>query len=163
MSKTGDAILDLLLIEVAGRRYALPLSSVRTIHRAVAVVPVPGAPAVIEGAICLRGQVVPVLDIRRRFGLPYRDVEPEDHLVIASAGGRLVAIRVDRAADLVSVGGDVVQDTASLSPHIELFAGVATLPDGVVFIHDLAAFLTEAERADVEAALTASDATVAVP
>ena len=160
---TADVALDLLLIEVAGQRYAVPLSCVRTIHRAVAAVPIPGAPAIIEGAINVRGRIVPLLNIRHRFGLPNRDVEPDDHLVIALAGDRMVALRVDRALDLVSVPGGHVRSAENLSPHVTLFAGVVTLPDGVVLIHDLAAFLTDAERADVDAALSACTATVSAP
>jgi purine-binding chemotaxis protein CheW len=163
MTKTADVALDLLLIEVAGQRYALPLASVRSIHRAVAAAPVPGAPTIIEGAINVRGQVVPVLNIRHRFGLPGRDVEPDDQLVMALAGDRVVALRVDRALELVSVRSCDVQGTGSLSPHVALFVGVVTLQDGVVLIHDLAAFLTDAERADVDAVLSVRAATAGAP
>lgn len=150
----NDALLELLIVEIAGQRCALLLASVRRLYRAVALAPVPSAPAIIEGAINVQGQAIPVLDFRRRLGLPRKEVAPDDHLVIATAGARLVAIRVDRALELVSVAPGVVQAAATLSPHIDGFAGVVALPDGVVLIHDLETFLTEAERAEIDAALS---------
>src|SRR5437870_13646015 len=89
--------LEILVFEVGGQRYGLPAAEVREILRAVAIVPLPRAPAIIEGIINIRGTVVPVLDLRTRFRLPAKPVEPADHLVVAWAGERLVAVRVDRA------------------------------------------------------------------
>ena len=145
------------VVEIAGQRYALPLASVRRLYRAVALVPVPTAPAIIEGVVDVHGRAVPALDFRRRFGLPCREVAPEDHLVVALARDRLVAIRVDRALEVVSVAPGVILAAATLSPRIKRFTGVVTLPDGVVLIHEVETFLTEAERADIDAALSLAD------
>jgi purine-binding chemotaxis protein CheW len=70
--------LQVLVFEVAGRRYGLPADDVQELLRAVSIVPLPRAPAVVEGVINLRGKVVPVLDVRGRFRLPARGpVGPE--------------------------------------------------------------------------------------
>ncbi len=61
----------------------------------------PKAPQVIEGVLNFRGAAVPVLDIRTRFGLPLRPVRTTDHLIVARAGKRIAAIRVDRVSDLI--------------------------------------------------------------
>ena len=93
--------LSVVVFKVAEQLFALPAADVRELVHAVAIVPLPSAPAVVEGVIDLRGKIVPVLDIRSRFGLPARPVAPSDHLLIASAGEFLVAVRADRAVDLV--------------------------------------------------------------
>ena len=88
--------LEVVVFEVGGRRYGLLASDVRELVRVAALLPLPRAPAVVEGILNLRGRVVPVYDIRSRFGLPPKAVELTDHLIVAQAGERLVAVRVDR-------------------------------------------------------------------
>jgi purine-binding chemotaxis protein CheW len=146
--------VDLLVVEIGRQRYALLLASVREIHRAVTIVTLPRAPPIIEGVIDVRGTVIPVLDLRARFGLPPREVEPDDHLVVAWAGERLVAIRVDQAREIAHVEASAIQRAATSSPGIEHVAGVARLMDGVVLIHDLAHFLSAAESAHLDATLS---------
>jgi purine-binding chemotaxis protein CheW len=149
----GETSLEVVVFEVGGQRYGLPAADVQELLRAVAVVPLPRAPAVVRGVINLRGRVVPVLDIRGRFGLPPRAVEPADHLVVARAGPRLVALHVDRAIDLVRLGPGDLADARGLVPGSEYVAWVARHGTDLVLIHDLATFLSRAEAAELDAAL----------
>ena len=89
--------LEVVVFEVGGQQFGLPASDVRELQRAATVTPLPRAPAVVEGVVNLRGTVVPVLDIRARFRLPPKPMQHTDHFVVAAAGERLVALRVDRA------------------------------------------------------------------
>jgi purine-binding chemotaxis protein CheW len=140
---------EILVFALGPARYALALDAVRELVRAVALVPLPGAPPIVEGVVNLRGQVVPVLDIRGRFGLPPRPVEPTDHLIVASAGGRVVAIRVDRALHLLTLE----QALDPSVPSSGYVAGVARLADGLAVIHDLETFLSAPEGAHLDRAL----------
>jgi purine-binding chemotaxis protein CheW len=121
--------------------------------RAVSLTRLPRAPAIVEGAINLRGAVVPVLDIRARFRLAPRQVAPADHLVVAWAGERLVALRADRALDLTRFEPGDVEDARAALPEVGYVSGVAKLSDGLLLIHDLATFLSEAEAEDLDEAL----------
>jgi purine-binding chemotaxis protein CheW len=145
-----DSKIKLLTFEIWHERFGIPLTDVREIVRAVSIVRLPKAPPVVEGIINVRGSVVPTLDIRARFKLPPKAVEPSDHLVIAFAKRRLVAIRVDRVTDLMTLAKSDVEDVASTVPGSDLIAGVAKLDDGLLLIHDLSTFLsaTEAEALD---------------
>lgn len=95
--------IGLLAFELSGQRYGLPLAAVLEVVRAVAITPLPGVPPVVEGAINVRGRVVPVLDLRARFGLPPHPLDPDQHLVLARTGRRLVAVRTDWVARLYTV------------------------------------------------------------
>src|SRR5882672_6593162 len=77
---------EILLFEIGGERYGLPSVDVRELVRAVTIVPLPRAPAIVEGLINLRGRIVPVLDVRSRFRVPAKPLEPSDHFIIASVG-----------------------------------------------------------------------------
>jgi purine-binding chemotaxis protein CheW len=131
----------------------LPAASVQEVCQAVTISPLPQAPAVVEGVLDVRGTMVPVFDVRSRFGLEPRAAGPDDHLVIASAGGRSVAVRVDRALDLVRVASEQIQAAEQLGANLRHVVGVARLADGLVVIHDLAAFLSQAESDQLAAAM----------
>jgi purine-binding chemotaxis protein CheW len=150
--------MQILAFDVERRQLALPLSDVQEIARAVAVTGLPDAPAFVAGVIDVRGTLVPVLDLRWRFGLPRRPVEPADHLVLARTGGRVVALHVDGVDGVVTLDANDVEDPRSLAPGAELFAGAAKLPRGLVLIHDLRAFLSEAESEALGGALAAFQA-----
>jgi purine-binding chemotaxis protein CheW len=144
---------QILLVRVGGERYGVPLGAVREIVRAVAITPLPGAPRVVEGVIDVRGQVVPVLNLRRRFGHPEKPLDPSERIVLVHAGERPAALRVDEAEGLADLVAGAVEDARAVTPGAEHVAGVAKLADGVVLIHDPAAFLSQAEAAVLDEAM----------
>ncbi len=146
--------LEFLIFELGGRRYGLPVADVREIVRAVPLVPLPGAPAVIEGVINLHGRVIPVLDLRRRYRLPAKPLELTDHFVIARVADLLVALRVDRAMDFVQLVASDVEDIPGVSSS-ERRTRIARLPNDLVLIQDLRTLLSESESARIEDALPA--------
>ena len=150
---------QLLSFEVGNNRFALPVDRVREVVRAVAIAALPKAPPIVEGIINFRGTLVPVLDIRQRFGLPPAPLAPEQHLILAQAGRRLVALRVDRALDLVVVDQDAIESAARVAPGTEYVAGIAKVADGLLVIHDLETFLSFEEAEQVDAAVVGSMAT----
>jgi purine-binding chemotaxis protein CheW len=147
--------MHVLIFEIGGLRYALPASDVREVLRAVTIVPLPHAPPIVEGIVNVRGTMVPVLDVRSRFRVAPKAAAHTDHLILACAGPRLVAVRADRALDLVQLDAADISDPARLVPDAGSVSGVATLADGIVLIHDLRMFLHEAEAATLASALTA--------
>jgi purine-binding chemotaxis protein CheW len=151
----GPRTREVLVFEVGGQRYGLPTADVRELVRAVMITPLPNAPAAIEGVVNVRGQVLPVLDVRARFRLPAKPLDPSDHFIVASAGPRGVILRVDRATHLALVDEASVQPPQTLGPSATYVAGVAKLDDGLVLIHDLTTFLSAAESATLDEALRA--------
>jgi purine-binding chemotaxis protein CheW len=150
-----------LVFELGEHRLGLDAKVVQELVRAVRVVPLPRAPAVVEGVIDVRGVLVPVLDVRSRFGLPPRRASHNDHLVLARAGLRLVALRADRTVELAQIGDGDLEAIPVRGPGAEQLAGVARLRGGLVLVHDLASFLSQAEAASLDEALTASVAAAA--
>ena len=140
---------------MGGQTYGLPTADVRELVRAVTITPLPNAPAVIEGVVNVRGRVVPVLDVRARFRMPAKALDPSDHFIVASAGARGVILRVDRATHLALVDEASVQPPETLGPSATYVAGVAKLEGGLVLIHDLTTFLSAAETASLDAAMSA--------
>jgi purine-binding chemotaxis protein CheW len=148
-----QARLDVLVFELAEQRFAVPLSIVNEVTRAVAVRALPGAPAVTLGIIDVRGELVPVLDLRGRFRLAPRSLDPGDHFIILQAGARRVAMHVDRALDVTQLAMRALAEAPNLPQAIAHIAGVASTADGLVLLQDAAAFLKQAEAEQMDAAL----------
>jgi purine-binding chemotaxis protein CheW len=143
----------LVVFTVAGNRYAVPLSSVERVLLMVAVRPVPGAPHVVRGAINLEGRVVPVMDLRRRLDLPSRDYGLEAHLLIVQTARRTLALTADETNGVADLDAASVAPTEVVLPGLGRVAGIAALPDGLLFIHDIEAFLTPEEERELDQAL----------
>jgi purine-binding chemotaxis protein CheW len=134
--------IRLVVFLLNGQRYALPLSVVVRIVRAVEVTPLPNAPAIVFGAISLQGNVIPVLNVRKRFQLPEREVGINNQFLIARTERRTVALVVDEAQGMIECESSEVIRSNRISPRLEQFQGVVELDDGLVLIHDLETFLS---------------------
>lgn len=148
--------MELLIFQIEDARYGLALRNVQEVLRAVAITRLPSAPSAIEGVINLRGQLAPVFNLRRRFGLPEKNVEPSEQFIIAWAGDRTVALRVECVLGMAEVDSTDIADVKDVAPQAEYVSGVAKLPDGLVLIHDLQTFLSHAETEALDRALAAA-------
>ena len=142
---------ELVVFEVGSQKLGLPSDQVQELLRAVAVTPLAGSPAGVEGVVDIRGAVVPVFDLRARFSLPARAVRPGDHMLVCSAGDDVVAIRADRVVEILP-SFEIDKLPADADP---MMRALARLPDGIVVICDLAAILTAADRDALRTALEA--------
>ena len=145
--------LQLVIFTLDEQRYALHLPSVERAIHMIEITPLPSAPEIVTGVVNFHGEVVPVLNIRKRFRLPEREPDLGDQLIIARTARRTVALVVDSVNDVVAfpVGELVAPETILLQlDHLE---GVVKLDDGMIFIHDLDAFLSLEEDQALEAAI----------
>lgn len=145
--------LQLVVFTVEGQRYTLPLSAVERVLPMVAVAPLPKPPAVALGVFNLHGQVIPVVDIRRRFGLPSRDYGLNAHLLVARTMRRTVALPVDEVSGVAEMSAALGARPEAVLPRIQHAAGIVALSDGLLFIHDLDAFLSLDEGQQLAVAL----------
>jgi purine-binding chemotaxis protein CheW len=148
-------VREVLIFEIGGRRYGLPASEVRELLRAVAIAPMPPDSGPFEGVIDLRGVVVPVVDLRERLRMAPRAVAPSDHLIILETGKgrRPIALRVDRALDLVALEPDALEPMGGREPGAPAAARIARLSDGLVPLLDLDAIGATAPAASTPSSL----------
>lgn len=143
----------LLVFTLDDWRCALELSCVERAYRAVAVTPLPSAPSIVLGVVNVRGVILPVINIRRRFCLPEKKLSPDDKLIVAHAADRLVALVADAVPGVVECAATEMTSAGAILPGIEYVEGVARLRDGMVLIHNLARFLSLEEQTALESAL----------
>jgi purine-binding chemotaxis protein CheW len=151
-SATNQELEQLAVFRVDDGRYALPLATIGRIVRAVETTPLPRAPAAVLGVIDVHGEVLPVLNLRRKLQLAEREIAPSDHFVIARTERRTLVLVIDRPETVIEVPAVEIVDTNAIESCPEQFRGIVKLPDGLVLIHDLEKFLSlEEERAMDEA------------
>jgi len=97
-----------VVFKVAGAEYAMPASEVLQMESFEGATPVPGAPPHVAGIVQVRGKVVPVVDLRRRFGLAPQAPTLDSRVVIGLHGDRAVGLLVDSAREVVGVADDQV-------------------------------------------------------
>lgn len=146
-------LIQVVVFRLDEQRYALPLAAVERIVRAVEVTPLPSAPLIVLGVIDMGGRVLPVLDVRRRFGLPGRAIGIADQFLIARTAHRTVALAVDEAQGLIERGRAEIVGPAQIVPGLEQVQGVVKLDDGLVVIHDLEKFLSLDEARALDEAM----------
>ena len=156
-SSLANPALEVLVFEIGGQQHAFPAAAIKELVPMVAFAPLAERPTFIEGIVNYRGTIVPLLDFRGRLGLPARPALPSDHLIVAWAGERLVAVRVDRVTALVQLAADRVEPAERVAPGLDSAAWVAQLPDRLVLVHDLNALLPRVEAARLAPALDSAD------
>ena len=150
-------VVRLVIVRVDDRRYALPLATVERVIHAVEVTPLPNAPPIVLGAINIEGRVVPVLDLRKRFGLASAAITVGDWFVLAHTSRQTVVLVVDASEGVIErPETEIIASTQISSSLPPRFPGVVTLDDQLVFIHNLEAFLSVDEARAVDDAIAVS-------
>jgi purine-binding chemotaxis protein CheW len=150
LDTTTDQIVVFTLDE---QSYALPLPVVVKVIHAVEISHLPEAPEIINGIINVKGMIIPVADIRKRFGLMTREIDLNDRLIITDTGKRVVAILVDSVTGIMDMAPwqlSVAGETLAFAEHLK---GVAKVDDGLVLIYNLDEFLSVDEEKDLNQAL----------
>jgi purine-binding chemotaxis protein CheW len=145
-----------VVFDLDRQRYAVALGVVERVLPMVAVSPLPSGPGIALGVVNVHGQVVPVLDLRRRLGFEPREYGLTAHLLLARTPRRLVALPVDEVLGVTTVPEDAVTPADTTLPGTRQVAGIAALPDGLLFIHDVDGFLSLEEEQRLTAAIEAA-------
>lgn len=128
-----------ILFELAGTYYGVRSSAVQQMEMVETVTPVPNAQPFVDGVVFSRGQVIPALNLRARFGFERAPYDLRTRLVVISCAGRAVGLLVDAAREFVAVRSDSIQ-----APHDAIagingrfVGGITTIGDRIVLVLDL--------------------------
>jgi purine-binding chemotaxis protein CheW len=131
------------------QRYAVSLSVVERIVRVVEITPVPHTPEIVLGVINVQGWIIPVIDIRKRFHLPARELRLSDQMLIAHTSKRRVALVIDTVTEAVALSAHEVVTREMILAQLDYLTGVVKRPDGLILIHDLDRFLSLEEEQEL--------------
>ena len=148
--KAADQYLVFVLDE---RHIALPLTAVDRVLRAVEMTPLPEAPDVALGVINVQGRIVPVLSIRRQFGLPDRELQLSDRLIIAHTSRGQVALLVDDVTGVIAPQDAAVTAAEDILTGLSNLDGVVKSPEQLILVHDLDRILSPEEESVLSSAV----------
>jgi len=153
---------QLLVFTLDDQRYALHLAAVVRAVQIVEFTPTPKTAEIVIGVVNVWGQIVPVVNSRKRCRLPEREIELSDHLIIVHSKRQTVALVVDEVQGVVECDSEMI-DSEEVFPSLDYVEGVAKLADGIVLILDLDKFLSVREEHEhtLEQALPAAPEEVA--
>ena len=149
MSTSGK----LIVFELEQQRYALNLSGVMRVVSAVEITPLPKAPEIVLGIVNMHGQIIPVFNIRKRFRLPQREIQPDHQLIIAFTSKHTIALPVDSVSDVIEIPEEKIVAGENILPGLEYVEGVVKTEDGMILIHDLERFLSLQEEKELHEAM----------
>jgi purine-binding chemotaxis protein CheW len=140
-----------VLFTVAGTTYALPSGEVRHMEMVEEITRVPNAPAFVDGVVFSRGQVVPVVNLRARFGFERAPYDLRSRLIVVQSGTRLIGLVADAAREFVSIPPDAIQPpnealTGMSGRYVE---GIASMADRLILVLSLNRILNFAEAQTV--------------
>jgi purine-binding chemotaxis protein CheW len=119
--------------------YGVEISCVHEIIRATDITMVPGAPSQVRGVINLRGKIIPVVDLRRRFGLPEGEETEFQRIVVVELGEKRLGMLVDSVSQVVKVPAAVVEEIPEEATTLDdrYIMGVGKLEGRLIMILDL--------------------------
>jgi purine-binding chemotaxis protein CheW len=143
-----DSDEQLVIFSLGKELYGVTIHSVESIIKIQAITEVPRTASYILGVTNLRGTVVPVLDLRKRFNLQFAETTPNTRIIIVNAEGSKVGIVVDEVTEVLKVAQHSIQPPPPMSTTIEsaFISGIAKINDRLVILLDLEKVLASSTR-----------------
>lgn len=138
------------IFSLEGRRFALQLECVKQVLRSMEYTQVPDAPDFLQGLIVVKGKSLPLVNLRKKFGLSEKEISLEDRIVWAESGFRQIAFAVDEVKGVLNISEEELDKGQELLLEAEhAVQGVAYLEDSTVLIYNLHALLSDWEKEQI--------------
>ncbi len=149
-----DKDLQVVGFRIGRETFGLPIAMVREIVRVPEITSVPNVPDYVEGVINLRGRIIPVIDLRKRFGQKSLDADKRNRIVVVELESRALGLLVHSASEVLKVPPSEVESPQSVFQEGELsyVSGVAKLNGRLVILIDLPRLLQAGELRGIEQA-----------
>lgn len=145
--------IQLACFRVGEQMYALDILRIREVIRPQKLTPVPKAPKFIEGVINLRGAVIPVVDLRKRFDQPVRKGNNKVRTLVCVLGGKIIGLVVDEVVEVKNFARHEIQPAPRFikgGAGTDYFLGVCQRQDELVMIMNLEKILSTDEKIDLD-------------
>lgn len=144
---TANEELQLVIFRLAKEEYGLPITKVQEINRLVPITKLPQTPAFMEGIINLRGRIIPVIDLRKRFQLAAAEQSDDNRIIIVEVSGQTIGIIVDAVTEVVRLPGSSVEPPPpTFILDAQYIHGVGKLDERLLIMLDIDKILTSQEE-----------------
>jgi purine-binding chemotaxis protein CheW len=146
-----------LTFVLSGEEYGLEILKVREINGMMAITAVPRMPDYMKGVINLRGKVIPVIDLRLKFGMCKAERTAETCIIVVDVGGSLMGVIVDQVSEVLDIRGEDIEDAPNIGVNIDtgFILGMGKAKGTVKILLDIDKVLSDADFVALEQAATA--------
>ena len=146
-------LLQLVSFKMGSEEYAIDILNVKEINRMVNITKVPNSPAFVEGIINLRGQVIPVVNLRTKLGMSKIDHDKDTRIVVVDLVGRTVGFLVDAVSEVLRIPRNITEAPPEITTgkNSEYITAVGKLEDRLLTLIDLSKILMKEEKQMVKA------------
>lgn len=150
LAKTAkmSEILQLVTFNLGSEEYAVDILKVQEINRMKEITRVPNSPDYVEGVINLRGKVIPVCSLRKKFMLEDRENDIQSRIMIMEIQGITMGLIVDAVSEVLRVPASIVEPTPPMTSNIstEFIRGIAKLEDRLIILLDMERLIGKPEE-----------------
>lgn len=145
MGGSDGELLQLVSFVVGDEEFAIPILSVQEINRMMQITRVPQSPAFVEGVINLRGKIIPVMDLRKRFGMPALTDSGDARIIVVEVAAqgaghtRVIGFTVDRVNEVLRISESIVEPPPTMvtGADSDYVQGVGKLEDRLLILLNL--------------------------
>ena len=144
---TAEELLQLVSFNIGSEEYGVDILKVQEINRMVEITKVPQAPRYVEGVINLRGKVIPIVDLRKRFDLDIKEYDKNTRIVVVDINGTILGMVVDSVSEVLRLPSSTIEPPPEIVTGInaEYIKGVAKLEDRLLIFLDLSKVIDMSE------------------
>ena len=143
---------QLVVFMLAKEHYGMRIAVVESIIKMQPITAVPRAPVFVDGVTNLRGRVLPVIDLRKRFGLPAEESTKDTRIVVVEMNGTLVGMIVDAVSEVLRVPVESVEPPSPIVTTVDsaFITGIAKVGERLIILLDLEKVLSPEEKAALQ-------------
>ena len=147
-----DEIVQLVTFRLGNEEFALDILKVQEINRIVEITKVPKAPDFVEGVINLRGRVIPIVDIRKKFHLNIREATKETRIIVVNIMNKTIGLIVDSVSEVLRINSSTIQPPPPLIAGLDsdYIKGVGKLDERLIILLDIDKIFTTGEHKLIE-------------
>lgn len=151
LSLLSGSETQLVTFNLGKEEFAVPILQIQEINRLVDITRVPKSPDFVEGVINLRGKVIPIIDLRKRFSLHQSDLGKYARIVVVNMDGRMVGLIVDSVSEVLRLPSDAIEPPPPVVAGIgsEYIKGLGKLEGRLLILLDLSKILTKEEKREL--------------
>jgi purine-binding chemotaxis protein CheW len=144
--------LQVVTFALGSEEYGVDIAQVQEINRMVTITHVPRAPQFMEGVINLRGQLIPIIDLRSRFGMDRSERTKNTRIVVTEIGSKRIGMVVDSVSEVLRVPVEQIEDAPDLVAGIdtEYIRGVGKMGDRLIIMLDLSRVISGNEKLELQ-------------
>ena len=148
VKKQGTDLLQLVTFRIGEEEFGVDILLVQEIIRKMNITRVPRAPDFVEGVINLRGKVIPIIDLRKRFGLETKEYDKNTRFIVIEINDMIVGFVVDSVSEVLRIPSDTVEPPPPVVSGLdsEYISGVGKLEDRLLILLDLDRLLSREEK-----------------